>query len=139
MKLLDAEMNVVAEGASIRYDASMRGWMVDDRLFADGDSSLSIARESDKVSPVQFKLLWTAGERVALNRFRQGTEPEYADVRDALNDFFGLLEDPRLTFVDLGLSSTRAGVGSVLALLQTMGVVADVEARQAEILSGAFQ
>lgn len=55
--------------------------------------------EAPKVSPVEFKLLFTPQERVAIKSAR-ATHP-------VIGDFYDIVEDPRLTFVDLGLQSTR--------------------------------
>ena len=52
-----------------------------------------------KVSPIEFKLLFTIQERVAIKASR-ATDP-------AIDDFYDIVEDPRLTFVDLGLNSTQ--------------------------------
>lgn len=55
--------------------------------------------ENPKVSPVEFKLLFTSQERVAIKAARS---------TDAIvDDFFDIVEDPRLTFVDLNLQSTK--------------------------------
>ena len=52
-----------------------------------------------KVSPIEFKLLFTSQERVAIKASRA------TDL--AIDDFYDIVEDPRLTFVDLGLNSTQ--------------------------------
>ena len=50
-----------------------------------------------KVSPVEFKLLFTSAERVAIATARK---------TDAiLEDAYSILDDPRLTYVDLSLQS----------------------------------
>jgi hypothetical protein len=51
-----------------------------------------------EVSPVEFKLLFTPQERIALRVARE-TDP-------VLQDFFDIAEDPRLTKVELTLEST---------------------------------
>ena len=60
-----------------------------------------------KVSPVEFKLLFTAPERVAIKAMR-ATDP-------VIDDFYEVVEDPRLTHVDLGLKSTRDAIGYLAA------------------------
>lgn len=55
-----------------------------------------------KVSPVEFKLLFTAQERVAIRAARE-TDP-------VIDDFFDILDDQRLTSVDLTSSTTRGMV-----------------------------
>lgn len=80
--------------------------------------------EVSKVSPVEFKLLFTAPERVAIKAAR-ATDP-------VIDDFFDIVEDPRLTFVDLGLQSTKDAIG----YLRSMGLLtAD---RAAAILTGVL-
>ena len=75
-----------------------------------------------KVSPVEFKLLFTSPERVAIKAARS-TDP-------IIDDFYGVVEDPRLTFVDLGLQSTQ----DALSYMVATGLLS-VE-RRAEILEG---
>lgn len=52
-----------------------------------------------KVSPVEFKLLFTSAERIAIKAAR-ASDP-------VLEDAYEILEDPRLTHVDLSLASNR--------------------------------
>lgn len=76
-----------------------------------------------KVSPVEFKLLFTATERVAIKT-----------SSDAIvQDFFELVNDPRLTYVDLALQSTQ----DALAYLTTLGILA--EGRASQIITGTVQ
>ena len=81
--------------------------------------------ESPKVSPVEFKLLFTAGERVAIKAAR-ASDP-------VIDDFFSIIEDPRLTHVNLGLQSTQDALG----YLETKGLITD--ARRVQILAGKIQ
>lgn len=76
-----------------------------------------------KVSPIEFKLLFTSLERVAI---KASTDP-------IVQDFFSIVEDPRLTHVDLGLQSTQ----DALAYLETLELIA--AGRKAEILTGKPQ
>lgn len=78
-----------------------------------------------KVSPVEFKLLFTSAERVAIKAAR-ATDP-------AIDDFYEIIEDPRLTFVDLGLQSTQ----DALAYMISVNLL--TEARSAAILTGVLQ
>lgn len=73
-----------------------------------------------KVSPVEFKLLFTAPERVAI---KASTDP-------IVQDFFSIVEDPRLTHVDLALKSTQ----DALSYLEALSLIA--EGRKDEILTG---
>lgn len=52
-----------------------------------------------KVSPIEFMLLFTSAERVALKAAR-ATDP-------VIDDWLEIVEDPRLSHVDLGLQSTK--------------------------------
>lgn len=71
------------------------GWTV---AIVDGSLVFAApASEAPKVSPVQFKLLFTSVERIAI---KTSTDP-------VLQDFFEIVNDPRLTSVDLGLQSTK--------------------------------
>lgn len=73
-----------------------------------------------KVSPVEFKLLFTAQERVAIK----------ASTDAIVQDFFSIVEDPRLTHVDLALKSTQ----DALSYLEALSLIA--EGRKDEILTG---
>ena len=78
-----------------------------------------------QVSPIQFKLLFTSPERVAIKAAR---------ANDAvIDDFFDIVEDPRLTFVDLGLQSTQ----DALSYLVAQGLL--TAERREEILKGQVQ
>lgn len=78
-----------------------------------------------KVSPVEFKLLFSSAERVAIKSAR-ATDP-------VIDDFMDIVEDPRLTHVDLGLKSTQDALSyMVSANLLTVE-------RRAQILAGQVQ
>lgn len=78
-----------------------------------------------KVSPVEFKLLFTSSERIAIAAER---------TTDAIiDDFFSIVDDARLTTVDLGLASTQNG----LSYLVGLGLL--TAERREEILQGVFQ
>ena len=81
--------------------------------------------EATKVSPVEFKLLFTSAERVAIKAARATDQ--------VIDDFYDIVEDPRLTFVDLGLPSTQ----DALAYMVAQGLLTDE--RRSEILSGNVQ
>lgn len=83
-----------------------------------------MSHETPKVSPVEFKLLFTAPERVAIKTAR-ATDP-------VIDDFYDIVEDPRLTFVDLGLQSTKDAIG----YLQSKGLL--TAERAAVILTGVL-
>ena len=81
--------------------------------------------EAPKVSPVQFKLLFTPPERVAMSE---------AKATDAImQDFFNVVDDPRLTYVDLSLQSTKDAINYLISknLL--------TQERGAEVLSGVLK
>lgn len=61
-----------------------------------------------KLSPVQFKLCFTAPERVAAKAL--------IETDALLADFWSILDDPRLQEVDLGLASTQAGIDYLVSL-----------------------
>lgn len=84
-----------------------------------------IAAVAPKTSPVEFKLLFSAQERVAIKVVR-ATDP-------VLDDFFSLVDDPRLTHVDLGLQSTK----DAIAYLVTGGLL--TQTRADEILAGTLK
>lgn len=83
------------------------------------------ADKSKRVSPVEFKLLFTSAERIAIKTAR--------DSDAVIDDFFDIVDDPRLTYVDLGLQSTK----DALAYLASQNLI--TEARRDEILAGQVQ
>lgn len=101
-----------------------RGWHLenDEWTAPEPEAPAEPAVQYPTVSPVEFLLLFTSPERVAIKAQRQ-TDP-------ALDDFFQLLEDPRLTQVRLGQPSVQEG----LLYLEQLGLISD--ARKAEILTG---
>ena len=78
--------------------------------------------EATKVSPVEFKLLFTSAERVAIKAARATDQ--------VIDDFYDIVEDPRLTFVDLGLQSTQ----DALSYMVAQGLL--TAERATEILAG---
>lgn len=71
-------------------------------LVAAQGIAADVAAAITEISPVEFKLLFTPEERIALRTAR---------ATDAiLQDFFDIAEDPRLTKVELTLSSTIAAL-----------------------------
>lgn len=88
---------------------------------------------NNKVSPVEFKLLWTTQERTTITGLKT-TDPIVAD-------FYSIIDDPRLTFVNLSLASTQQSVDYLLSkLVEAAILTADqVADRRAAILSGTLQ
>lgn len=86
-------------------------------------ASEPVAPVPPKVSPVEFKLLFAAPERVAIK----------TSTDAIVQDFFELVNDPRLTYVDLALQSTQ----DALAYLTAIGILAD--GRAAQIITGTVQ
>jgi len=60
------------------------------------------------ISPVEFKLLFTATERIAIRSIKT--------TDDVLHDFMSIIEDPRLTFVNLNLKSVQEGIDYLVVL-----------------------
>lgn len=72
------------------------------------------------VSPIEFKLLFTAPERVAIKN----------SVDPVVQDFFSIIDDPRLTKVELGLQSTQ----DALQYLVSKNLI--TAARRSEVMAG---
>ena len=77
-----------------------------------------------KVTPVQFKMLFTSPERVAIKAAR-ATDP-------VVDDLWELVEDPRMEYVDFGLKSVRDSI----EYLATAGLIEPE--RVGEIVSGTL-
>lgn len=102
------------------------GWLVDtsgpEPVFT---APAPAAPVPPKVSPLEYKLLFTPAERVAIAAAK-ATDP-------VLQDLYSILDDPRLTFVDLGLQSTS----DALDYLTGANLIAS--GRKAEILTGVIK
>ena len=83
---------------------------------------VTIEPVAPKISPVEFKLLFTSAERVAIKAART-SDP-------IIDDFFDIVEDPRLTLVDLGLQSTKDAID----YLESKALI--TAERKTEILKG---
>lgn len=77
-----------------------------------------------KVTPVEFKMLFASAERIAIKEARV-TDP-------VIDDYFDIVEDPRLQVVDLGLHSVQEGI----QYLQAIGIL--TEDRVSQILAGTI-
>lgn len=77
------------------------------------------------ISPVEFKLLFTPQERLAIK----------AEIvnDDVLEDLFTILDDPRLKEVNLNLESNKA----VMDYLESKGLI--TAERKAEIMTGIMK
>lgn len=85
------------------------------------------------VSPVTFKMSFTVQERIAIAQLRADGSPENISVKLFLDDWYAIMDDPRLEYVNLGLPSIRSG----LEYLVSLNVL--TEERVEEILSGKVQ
>lgn len=116
-------------------DEVRQGWRLVDGVWHAPEPQPGPAPEPTRpqVSPIEFKLLWTSPERLTLKSIRQ-TDP-------VMDDFFDIIEDPRLTHVNLALASTQQGIDYCLAKLVEAAVLTevDVPVRREQILSGEFQ
>jgi hypothetical protein len=74
-----------------------------------------------KVSPIEFKLLFTSAERIAI---KTSTDP-------IVQDFYDITNDARLTHIDLGLKSTQ----DAIAYLVSINIL--TQSRADAILTGA--
>lgn len=81
-----------------------------------------------KIDVISFKLLFTSPERIEAKKLR-ATDP-------VIDDFWSILDDPRTQNVDMALTSIQQAIAYTLNAINTAGVVTDVTARTAAILSG---
>lgn len=100
-----------------------QGWVrTDGQWAAPAPLPQPVTDAITQVSPVEFMLLFTSAERVAIKAAR----PSDA----VIDDFFDILEDPRLTVVILTSQSTKD------ALAHFVDKKLVTEARSVEILAG---
>jgi len=83
-----------------------------------------------QVSPVQFKLLFTSAERLAIKTLKT-TDP-------MVEDFYEIVDDPRLETVDFSLQSVRDGVTYVFGKLVEGGTLTqeEMDARLPQVFTG---
>lgn len=124
-KLCNGDDVLATSENPITYSDEHRGWVTQNQIVIDTDLAFTVETPAPKVSPVEFKLLFTAQERVAIKAAR-ASDP-------IIDDFFEIAEDPRLTYVDLGLESTQAA----LSYLVTKELITEV--RKADILAGVIK
>lgn len=87
-----------------------------------------LAAIPQKIDVISFKLLFTSPERIKAKELR---------ATDAvIDDFWSILDDPRTQNVDMALTSIQQAIAYTLNAINTAGVVTDVTARTAAILSG---
>jgi len=63
--------------------------------------------EYKKISPLEFKMLFTVTERIAIKNLKLTDE--------IICDWYEILDDPRLKEVDLGLKSTQDGLNYLVS------------------------
>ena len=88
--------------------------------------------QNRSISPVDFKFLFTLVERVKIKELRS------TDL--ALDDFYSMLDDPRLLVVNLDDVRMVEGIKYAVAALVDASVISesDQENRTAEILGGVY-
>ncbi len=89
------------------------------------DSESTIPHLPNKLTPVQFKMCFTPQERIAIKTVRE-TDP-------VLQDAYEILDDPRLTEVDLTLASVQ-GLIDYLGALNLLTAERIVQVKAGEIL-----
>lgn len=104
------------------------GWRFADNKWtapaAIATAEAPVEAKSTMVSPVEFKLLFTPQERIAIKAVRA------TDV--VIDDFYDIAEDPRLTHVDLALQTTQMAIAYMVSLnLLTAERAAQILAGQA--------
>lgn len=104
MPVLKDGATVVATGSTIVRAGDL--WVVDAGSIDDAGRGLRVATERTDLSPPEFLLRFTPQERVAI---RASQDP-------ILVDWLLILNDPRLTRVDLTLPATRGGLDYLVAL-----------------------
>lgn len=108
-------------------------WECGDVRFVDmSGQEYSVVHTPPQLTPVEFKMLWKYPERIAIRAARP-TDP-------MLDDFYTIVDDPRLATVDLNLPSVQEAIQYALSTIAPKMAPpygpADIEARYAQILTG---
>jgi len=119
--------DIAAEFVSVP-DQVASGWRLIDDMWSAPDTTAPLtAVEPKEVDPITFKLLFTSAERIAAKALRANDA--------AIDDFWGILDDPRTRTVDMRIPSIQAIIEHTL----TACSVENVEERKAQILQGIIQ
>lgn len=78
------------------------------------------------LSPVQFKMCFTAAERISLKTLR-ANDP-------IVDDWMTILDDPRLSGVDLNLASTQAAVDYLIGKVEGFSVERAAQVKVGQVL-----
>ena len=100
----------IVKGSTHNWNEDLQGWSTD------GCGHIPDATGTEweelptppNLSPVQFKMLFTSLERIAIKAAR-ASDP-------VIDDAYDLLDDPRLTEVDLTLASTHGLIDYLVGL-----------------------
>lgn len=84
-----------------------------------------------KVGPIAFQMLFTPQELIAADTLKATDK--------VLASFWKLIDDPRTDTVDLALVGVQNAIEYTLTVVKAAGVELDVQARKAQILTGALQ
>lgn len=111
---------VIPDGATVEV-----GYNYDGATFS---APAAIAAVTE-ILPIELKLRFTSAERVAI-RAKRATDA-------AIDDFMQILDDPRLTVVQLNIAPTIEAVTYIINAIKTVipYTQADADARIAQILS----
>lgn len=130
---------VAASDGPIVWSEPHRGWFVQSENAVHPDDLRTMvvtgggAGPRMLVTPIEFKLLLTQQERLAIRLARNPAADASAEAKQLaaiVDDFFGLIDDPRLQNVDL----THPTTGAAVQHLELAGLIGD--GRAAEILAG---
>ena len=74
-------------------------------------------KKRQQLSRVEFKILFTKAERLAINSARtySGKDQNKSDLKIALNDFYEIIEDPDLKIIDLTEDFVREGFETLVS------------------------
>jgi len=108
------------------------GWLLDPETeewsAPEPATPAQVVATPQKIDVISFKLLFTSPERIKAKELR-ATDP-------VIDDFWSILDDQRTQSVDMSLASIQGAIMYTLDKINTAGVVTDVMARTAAILSG---
>lgn len=119
--LVDTDKNIV-HTSSKPFDKSADQWYDHEGQIWYTDNEYTQYSWQKLIGPIQFKLLFTAQERITLRMLRakiNDPDPNVSMLAYAIDDWFQILDDPRTQLVDLTNADVLSGIDLLVPFVLT--------------------